>query len=94
MPRTERATANGERLSSWAALVAVLACAACSGSKVSALFSLATPAQDTLDFGQVYVGADREKTAEIRASGTGTVNVSEAHLEGSCLLYTSPSPRD
>jgi hypothetical protein len=72
-------------------LAALAGCESCTESSgLTKAVALITPSSDTLDFGDVAVGTQRQKTLTLRSSGTASVAVQDIHVEGGAGLDVRP----
>lgn len=61
-----------------------LGCSQCQDpGTFSRTYSLITPAQEQVDFGDVYLSANKTRQVAVRSEGNGTIHVSRLRLEGS-----------
>ena len=75
--------------------VLALGCSQCQGvDALGRTYRLATPLQDTVEFGDVFLTADKARQVGLRSDGNGPVLVQSVTLEGSAAFSLQGDTRD
>ncbi len=83
-----------------ATLVLLTGCNTCGETPLQQATPLITPSSSTLEFGSVFVGADRVAVLEVQSTGTATVHIADVRIVGDAVFTTQAvgpqalAPRD
>lgn len=84
VPLPMKRTCLSSRLACTLLLIMPLGCNQCQDpGTFNRTFSLITPVQELVDFGDVYLSTDKTRQVAVRSEGNGVVHVSSVRVEGS-----------